>query len=187
MRDPATLPPPAARVLDFARLGATRAARAYGLLLGSELRAGEPTPLSGASASGRRGGDGVVGIVFELQGDVGGLVALLLPEPARCQLLETLCPGVGTCSDRAASALREVGNIVASQAVSAVADELGARIAISVPTLLTEEADAVLGRMIARRGGVAAESGLGEEAERGAARLVFAPDAGDVPDGPARF
>jgi len=170
------------RVLDFARLGADRASRAYGLLVGSELRPGEPAPLARALEA-----DAVLGIVFELQGDVSGLIALLLSERACGQLLDTLCPGVDPASDRAASALREAGNIVASQAASAVADELGARIAISVPTLLGEEADAVLRRMIARRGGVAAQSGLGDAAGRGQARLVFAPDAQDVPDGPARF
>jgi chemotaxis protein CheY-P-specific phosphatase CheC len=159
-----------------------RAARAYGLLVGRELRAGEPELVSGL-----RSGDGVVGIVFELQGEVGGLIALLLPERARAQLLETLCPGVDPCSNRAISALREAGNIVASQAASAVADELGARIAISVPTLLADEADALLCRMIARRGGVAAESRLGDTTGQATARLIFAPDACDVPDGPARF
>ena len=81
------------------------------------------------------------------------------------------------CSHRAASALREAGNIVASQAVSALADHLGARIAISVPTLVEDDADAVLAGMNARRGGVAAESELGDAEAGGAARLVFAPDA----------
>ena len=182
MGESSTLSAPSLRVLEFARQGAVRAARAYGLLVGSELRASEPEPVSGV-----RSRDAVLGIVFELQGEVGGLVALLLPGRARAQLLESLCPGVDPGSDRAASALREAGNIVASQAASAVADELGARIAISVPTLLAEGADALLRRMIARRGGVAAESRLGDTAGRAAARLVFAPDACDVPDGPARF
>lgn len=152
--------------LEFARLGAERAAHAYGLLLGRALHPGAPAPLPVV-----RHGEGAVGIVFELKGDVGGLVALLLPDRARKLLLGTLCPDVDAGSDRAASALREAGNIVASQAVSAVADELGARIAISVPILVSDDADAVLARMIARRGGAAAES------EFGGARLVFAPDA----------
>jgi chemotaxis protein CheY-P-specific phosphatase CheC len=159
-----------ARVLDFARLGAQRAARAYGRLLGRELRPSEPEAVAPHS------GEGVAGVVFELRGDVGGLVALLLPERARKHLLQSLCPGSDSGSDRAASALREAGNIVASQAVSALADHLGARIAISVPTLVTDHADAVLARMVARRGGVAAESELGDAEGHGAARLVFAPD-----------
>jgi chemotaxis protein CheY-P-specific phosphatase CheC len=160
-----------ARVLDFARLGARRAARAYGRLLGRELQPGEPEPVAVEHP-----GEGVAGVVFELRGDVGGLVALLLPEPARRHLLDSLCPGSDSGSDRAASALREAGNIVASQAVSALADHLGARIAISVPTLVADHADAVLARMVARRGGVAAESELGDAEGHGAARLVFAPD-----------
>ncbi len=152
--------------LEFARLGAGRAALAYGLLLGRDLHAGEPARLPAV-----RHGEGAVGVVFELKGDVGGLVALMLPERARKLLLGSLCPEVDAGSGRAASALREAGNIVASQAVSAVADELGARIAISVPILVSEEADVVLAGMIARRGGV------GVEIELGGARLVFAPDA----------
>lgn len=160
-----------ARVLDFARLGAQRAARAYGRLLGRKLRPREPEPVAAL-----RSGEGVAGVVFELRGDVGGLVALLLPERARQRLLDSLCPGFDSGSDRAASALREAGNIVASQAVSALADHLGARIAISVPTLVSEDADAVLARMVARRGGMAAESELGDAEGHCAARLVFAPD-----------
>ena len=152
--------------LEFARLGAGRAALAYGLLVGRDLHAGEPARLPAMHQ-----GEGVVGVVFELKGDVGGLLALLLTERARALLLETLCPDVEPGSDRAASALREAGNIVASQAVSAVADELGARIGISIPTLVSNDADAVLARMIARRGGAGAES------EFAGARLVFAPDA----------
>lgn len=159
------------RLLDLARLGAARAARAYGRMLGRAL---QPSPPSLLRA--RRGGDGVAGVVFELKGDLSGLVALLLPPAARQALLHTLCPGFDAASDRAASALREAGNIVASQAVSAVADELGICIAISVPTLVGEDADTVLGRMLARRGAAAAVSALGDAEGSAAARLVFAPD-----------
>lgn len=151
--------------LEFARLGAGRAAVAYGRLLGRDLHPGEPARLPGV-----RHCEGAVAVVFELKGDVGGLLALLLPERARVHLLDALCPQVEDSSDRAASALREAGNIVVSQAVSAVADELGARIAISVPTLVSDDAEAVLARMIARRGGV------GVESEFAGVRLVFAPD-----------
>jgi chemotaxis protein CheY-P-specific phosphatase CheC len=111
-----------------------------------------------------------------MEGALHGMVALLLPDPVREALIEAL--QADTAAAVRQSALREVGNIVASQAVSAVADRLGARIALSVPTLVASDGARTLDRLLSRRRVAAiAVSELECSGAGGDAILVFAPDA----------
>ena len=82
-------------------------------------------------------------MIFEVEGELSGLVAILLPTVSR-EVLGALLVGRDTprdCEAATRSALRELGNIVASHTVSAIADQLGVRILLSVPTLVMEHAD----------------------------------------------
>lgn len=159
------------RARDLVRHGADQAAGAFAALLGQTLRASEPRPWSGSSGS-----EPLTAVVCDVRGEVEGVIALVLTHGVRDQAVAALCPGVDPADDRAASALREVGNIVASHAVSAIADRLGVRITLSVPTLLTEGAGATVARILAAHEGEAsfvAESELeGSEGATGA-RLLF--------------
>ena len=75
------------------------------------------------------------------------------------------------------SALRELGNIIASQTVSAIADSLGATIMLSVPTLVMQDAGVVLLSLITQRGAwIRIETDLYRPDEPLSALLVFAPD-----------
>ena len=91
-----------------------------------------------------------------------------------------LCSETDVSSAAGESALREVGNIIASQAVSAVADHLGGRITLSVPTLVGEGGGPIFGQLLAARregrAGLVTESELCEFGER-RGLLLFAPDA----------
>jgi chemotaxis protein CheY-P-specific phosphatase CheC len=161
-------------VLELSSLGAERAAAAYASLLGRPVRPEDPHAVS--EASGLSAAHAETAVCFEMEGAVHGVVALLLTDAAREALLDAL--GADTAAAVRQSALREVGNIVASQAVSAVADRLGSRIALSVPTLVAAEGDRTLLRLISRRRPAAVTAvalscgGSGEDAV-----LVFAPDA----------
>jgi chemotaxis protein CheY-P-specific phosphatase CheC len=111
-------------------------------------------------------------VVFEMQGSLSGVIALVLTRHARDAVLEAMGAAPGT-----ASALREVGNIVASQAVSAVADHLGGRITLSLPTLVQEDAARVVfGLLEGPASRVAVGSELLDAAGDARALLVFAPD-----------
>jgi chemotaxis protein CheY-P-specific phosphatase CheC len=161
-------------VLELSSLGAERAAAAYASLLGRPVRALEPRTVS--EASGLSAARPETAVCFDMEGALHGVVALLLTDAAREALLDAL--GADTAAAVRQSALREVGNIVASQAVSAVADRLGARIALSVPTLLAAEGDRTLLRLISRRQPAAVTTvALACGGGREDVILVFAPDA----------
>jgi chemotaxis protein CheC len=167
------------RVRELAHIGAGRAAAAYATLVGRELRALEPRLRSASPADATE--EALTGVIFEMEGTVKGLIALLLPRFARESLIEALCSEADAPREMADSALREVGNIVASQAVSAVADHLGGRITLSLPILVEEAAGSVFGRLLDQRhegqSGIATESELRESTGGHRALLVFAPDA----------
>ena len=111
-----------------------------------------------------------------MEGAVEGVIAFLLAPPARAAVLEAL----GVAPAATESALREVGNIVASHAVSAVADHLGGRVTLSVPILVQEDAGPVLDRLLAeRRGGragIVTTTEMRLHSGSTCGLLVFAPD-----------
>lgn len=177
------------RVRELTNIGAGHAATAFAQLVGRPCRMRVPTVrLLRAEAAGsafvasarddERGP--LCGVFFEVEGAVGGVIALLFPAPARDLLLRTLAGGAAS-ADAAASALREVGNILISHAVSAMADTVGARVLPSIPVLAMEDAASVLASLVALRG--TGETALRIETEISDAQgeyrglLVFVPDA----------
>ena len=168
----------AGRFSKLAWIGARRAAAAFASLLRREMHAGEPRPRVAAGAGAR--GDAETAVIFEMQDTVQGLIALLLPHDVCESVFSTLCPETDVSSPAGESALREVGNIVASQAVSAVADHLGGRITLSVPILVREGGGLIFDELLAERregrAGLVTEIELCESGER-RGLLLFAPDA----------
>ncbi len=166
------------RVRELARIGALRAAAAFASVLGREMRAGEPRPRAAAAAWARD--DAETGVIFEMKGSVPGLIALLLPRSVCESAVAALCSETDISSAAGESALREVGNIIASQAVSAVANHLGGCITLSVPTLVEKGGGLIFGQLLAERregrAGLVTESELCESGQR-LGLLLFAPDA----------
>ncbi len=140
------------RLRGLVDAGASGAAAALAELVGRSVfhRTAVGSGGAAAVAAGRRS----TGVFFDVEGHLRGLVALLLA-PASCDTIVRNLLSGGAESDRgpqsSASALCEVGNIVASQTMSAVADTLGARILLSVPKLVSEDADGALARWVAER------------------------------------
>ena len=160
---------PGAAVVALASRGAAAAADAFGRMCGREVAA-EAVRVCDAPGS-ATGGKLETAVMFELDGGLRGLVALLFSDVAQDAVLEAL--GVEAPGD---SALREVGNIVASHAASAVADDLGDRVTLSVPTLVRDGAAPVVDRWLAHgaeRVVTATALGSGDEA----VVLVFAAEA----------
>jgi chemotaxis protein CheY-P-specific phosphatase CheC len=172
-------PSAAVPALELARIGSRPAATAFGALLRRPIRPGVPE--ARAETGLRPHEAATTGVVFEVEGALSGLICLLIPPLARRALIAALCPGASSSSRMAASALREAGNIVASHAVSALADRFGVRITISPPTLIEAEAAYVFEQMVAERSGgsagVVTETALSEDAGPRRALLLFSPDA----------
>ena len=124
----------ARHIRRLAYLAAGRAASSFAAFLNRDIRALEPRlcAASGTATAGR----GETGVIFEVEGEVHGLMALLLPVGGRDWLTELLCPGRDPTDELAISALQETGNIIASHAVSAMADHLGATVTLSIPLLV---------------------------------------------------
>ncbi len=133
-----------AGVRELAYVSAQAAAEAFGQMCALTVRAEDVRvcDASGAATTGKLD----TGIVFEIDGMAEGVVALLLSARGRDQVIERL-----GAESQADSALREIGNIVASHSASAIADRLGGRVGLSVPTLVREDAGSVLDRLLLGR------------------------------------
>jgi chemotaxis protein CheY-P-specific phosphatase CheC len=100
-----------------------------------------------------------------------------MPEPDRDLAVEMMVGDADPHDQIVESALRELGNIIASQTVSAIADSLGATIMLSIPTLVMQDADVVLLSLITQRGAwIRIETDLYRPDGALSALLVIAPD-----------
>ena len=185
------------RVRELTSIGAGHAATALARLVGDTCRMRVPTVrlLHSASAGSsyvssiRDDEHGVMsGIFFEVEGGLGGIVALLFSESARDQLVETLTgqPPDALSTEAAESAIRELGNILVSHVVSAMADTLGVVILPSIPVLAMEDALSALTSLISLRGlGVPTlrvETEISDRSGRHRGMLVFVPDSASLVD-----
>ncbi len=137
---------------ELTSLGAVHAAHALSSILGHEIAACAPR----VQQIDREWTDGHwgTGVIFEVDGELSGLVAILLPTIHR-KVLGALLLGKDTPRGQelaTRSALRELGNIVASHTLTGIADRLGTRILLSVPTLVMENADVVFLDRLAENG-----------------------------------
>jgi len=149
------------RLGELASIGAGRAAGALATLLARpfEMRVPRARVLSAghfdAAFAAKLGGDlgAWSGALFEVRGGPGGVLAVLFPPASRDALLSALLGENAGIEPQAESALREVGNIVASHALSAIGDLLGESMLPSLPQLELEGAPRELARIVAERAG----------------------------------
>jgi chemotaxis protein CheY-P-specific phosphatase CheC len=168
----------AERWRELASLGAQRAAQALATLAGANVAA---EPLRAADAV--KAPPCETGILFEVGGRLTGRLGLFLDAPTRRSLVRLLLDEdePEAPPDMVASALCELANIVASQTVSAIADDLGAGITLSVPQLVLEQAGEVFAAAGAARSAAAGKLAFASELASPGAELrvllVLAPDA----------
>jgi chemotaxis protein CheY-P-specific phosphatase CheC len=150
------------RLRDVARAGADRAATAFATLAGREFRSGVPMVrllpaeragepfVAGASDDERRD---MSGVFFEVEGGPGGMMALFFTPESADSLLEQLTgrPAKELDPQTVDSALREVGNILSSHVVSALADRIGSAVLPSVPMLAAGDAPGAFASLVAVR------------------------------------
>ena len=183
------------RVRELTSIGAGHAATAFARLVGRTCQMCVPsvrllcaesaaTPFVASAHSDER--RGMTGIFFEIEGGLGGIVAILFSPSSRDQLVEHLTGESPTqdSSASAESALREFGNILASHVVSPMADALGVAILPSLPILAMHGALEALGSLIGvrQRGQTALriETEISDRQGDFQSLLVFVPDSTTV-------
>jgi chemotaxis protein CheY-P-specific phosphatase CheC len=175
------------RLCELASVGAGHACGALATLLGRPFVMGLPE----ARALERERADAPLvsplgadprdwcGVLFRVSGGPGGALALFLAPSARAALLAVLLGRSGTGGALAESALREVGNIVASHALSAIGELLGVRVLPSPPHFVPEEAPRAFAQLATERAGGSAalriEVELSDRAGDVRALLVWMP------------
>ena len=163
------------RLCALASVGADLASRAFGRLLGGTVAHRVPRVCGPADPADPD--RWCTGIVFEAAGDLTGLVAIVMPKPDRDRAVQMMVGEADPHERIVESALRELGNIIASHTVSAIADSLGATIMLSIPTLVMQDADVVLLSLITQRGAwIRIETDLYRPDGALSALLVIAPD-----------
>ena len=170
------------RVRELASIGAGHAANALAQLIGRTCEMQVPTFRLREEDDPRARGRGMAGVLFEVEGGPGGVLALLFPTATCERLLARLLGGDGRELDSPAaqSALCEVGNILASHAANAVAETLGVPVQPSVPQLALDDARAALAELLARRASEAPalriESEICDRAHELCGIFVLVPD-----------
>ena len=178
-------PKPERSLLDLARVGAENAESAFSLLVDRTLEMDavrvEPGPPEGHPLDAAW----ECGVIFELDGALDALVALLFRAEQRDLLIvRMLGAEAGSMGDLAVeSALMEVANIVASHVATAIAEVVVERLLPSVPMLAASDAAAQVEVVLRERGtpGPRFLSELRDPASALGALLVFVPDGAERP------
>jgi chemotaxis protein CheC len=178
------------RVRELTSIGAGHAADAFARVVGRPCRMRVPTvrllraeALASTFVASIRDDEhaSMCGIFFDVEGGLGGVLALLFPRASREPIVRALlATGGAVLRDAEESALRELGNMLVSHAVSAMADTLGTRVLPSIPVLAMEDALSALGSLVAMRyaGGAAlrVETEISDAEGRYRGLLVYVPD-----------
>lgn len=175
---------------SVARDGAARAGRGLSGVVGQEIRIHVPDVRGGTriDACEAVGGAGslVLGAHTTISGDIAGHVMLLFPQERAFECVDLMC-GVpaGTTSRTSAlaeSAISELGNIVGSAFVNALADRLGLVLHPSPPVVVHGKAvdlvESVYAQILAQGGEIVmVDTVLEDTAGRQAGLLLVAPDS----------
>jgi chemotaxis protein CheC len=140
---------------ELANIASGTAATALSQMLGREVELNVPRalalPLADAVDAAGAPDDVITGIVLQLEGDLDALVLLLVPtddSAVLCQLL-----GVEPGSEVGDSALSEIGNILGTSYLNALAAMTGLAMMPSPPHLATDLLGAIVASVLAQAAG----------------------------------
>ena len=172
-----------------AKDGAFRAGRGLSGLMGQEIAIHVPNVRVGtkADACDAVGGEEaiVLGAYLSISGDITGHVMLLFPIPRALECVDLMCgqpPGTTVEPDELSdSAIGELGNIVGSAFVNALADHLNLILHPSPPTVVNDIAialvESVYAEVLSQGGDVVMMDAIFEDySGKTAGLLIVAPD-----------
>lgn len=171
------------RWCELANIGAGHAAGALATLIGQPIRMRVPQVVHRDTRAAEAVAEPAAGIFFDVIGGIGGDFAVFLTREACADLVRVLLGDASLESDDAASALSEVGNVLASHALSAVADQIGSTILPSIPDVALENPNAAFHARIGDRS-PQIENALEDEHGRARGALVWIPAQTEADGGP---
>ncbi|MGO9961614.1 MAG: chemotaxis protein CheC [Solirubrobacteraceae bacterium] len=140
---------------ELANVASGTAATALSQMLGREIGLNVPRaqalPLADAVVAVGDPAQTVNAVALGLEGDIKGLVVLLIPLPHAGTLCELL--GVEAGTSVGDSALSEIGNILGASFLNALSSMTGLSLEPSTPELTTGVLGAVLGSLLAQAAG----------------------------------
>jgi chemotaxis protein CheC len=136
---------------ELANIASGTAATALSQMLGREVELSVPRvlalPLGDAVEACGPPDEAVSAVVIPLEGDIDGVVLLLIPRRDARTLCDLL--GVEARSDYGDSALREIGNILATSCLNALSAMTGLRLGPCPPHLATDMLGAIVSSVLA--------------------------------------
>lgn len=178
-----------ATLTQVAKDGAFRAGRGLSGLMGQEIQIHVPNVRSGtkADACDAVGGEEalVLGAYLSISGDITGHVMLLFPVSRALECVDLMCgQPIGTTTEPdelAESAVGELGNIVGSAFINALADYANLILHPSPPTVIHDMAialvESVYAEVLSQGGDVVMMDAIFEDPSgRSAGLLIVAPD-----------
>jgi chemotaxis protein CheC len=140
---------------ELANIASGTAATALSQMLGQEVELHVPRalalPLADAVDQAGSPDEVVSGIALELDGDVDGLVLLLVPMKDATTLCELL--GVEAGTDVGDSALGEIGNILGTSYLNAIVSMTGLSLMPTPPFVATDLLGAIVASLLAQTAG----------------------------------
>jgi chemotaxis protein CheC len=141
---------------ELANIASGTAATALSQMLGREVELNVPRamalPLADAVDACGAPDEDVTGVVLGLEGDIAGLVLLLIPLASA----RTLCTllGVEPGTEFGDSALSEIGNILGTSYLNGLAMMTGLALEPSPPSLTTDMLGAIVATLLAQTAGI---------------------------------
>jgi chemotaxis protein CheC len=139
---------------ELANIASGNAATALSRMLGREVELSVPRvlalTLADAVEACGNSDETITSVVVPLDGDIDGVVLLLIP----VRDSQTLCGllGVEAGTDWGSSALREIGNILAASCLTALASMTGLTLGPQPPHLATDMLGAIVSSVVAQTG-----------------------------------
>lgn len=174
---------------ELANIASGAAATALSQMLGQEVEINVPQALTlplaeAVDACGAADAE-VTGVVIPLEGDVAGLVVLLLPIEHAARLCTML--GVEFATEWGDSALCEIGNIVGTSYVNGLAAMTGMYLGPCPPHISTDMLGAIVASLLAHTAGhsesvLVLDSELRLQDEACAISFLLLPSSGGVTD-----
>lgn len=174
---------------ELANIASGTAATALSQMLGREVEISVPLalalpPADAVEACGEAE-QHVAGVVVSLHGDISGIVLLLIPfehAESLCQML-----GVEPHTEFGDSALREIGNILATSYLSGLAAMTGLTLEPSPPELQTDMLAAIVSTLLVQTAGgdelaLVLDSELDVSGEPCSISFLLLPTSGQISD-----